>query len=465
MPRKTSTQKIRTVVHSDDKPITVALAKKLLGWEEVEKNHLLKDVDGRKISCSNNLKNRPISKANYDTLKQEILRRKWRFNGEPIIVGSEGGILNGQHTLIALILASQEMEQNPELWEVYWQSEPTIDKLIVYGVPEEDLIINTMDTCKPRTLADVIYRSEFFADLNSVQRKKASKIAESAIKMMWHRTGASLDAFAPRRTHAESLDFIDRHPTLLKCVSFIFNEDGKEKSLSNYLSPGYASALLYLMASSSSELMSYYSSPEDRVEDNLDFESMERAQDFWCELHAGEDFQPVRKMLGNLLNEGTSSIAVKCAVIIKAWEQYLLEEPITTKSIKLKFVANEYDIMELAETPICGGIDLGNPDEEPQADDITTIRERAKKEELQSKKRKQAEESPTKSKKRAKVRSIDVDDKVLCRCEDEEGNWKGVVVEVVGAGAQKVARVKVSNGFPQAGNVFEHPYDQLEKDS
>jgi hypothetical protein len=205
---------------SGDKAITVEYAKKLLGWtveddkEKFNANYLLKDFSGKKVRCSNNVTNRPLYMAVVKVLIQEILRKRWRLNGESLIIGSTGLILNGQHTLIALILAGQQWEKDPEACD-QWTTEPTIDKAIVFGIDESDMTVNTMDTCKPRSLADVIYRSEFFSGIKAGDRQACARIADYAVRILWHRTGAGLDAFAPRRTHAESLDFIARHPRLL----------------------------------------------------------------------------------------------------------------------------------------------------------------------------------------------------------------------------------------------------------
>ncbi len=205
--------------------ITLQKAKDLLGWEEEEgipykKDFLLKDFHGTKIRCFNNVTNRPLYKPNLENLKQEILRNRWQLNGEPIIVGKTGLILNGQHSLLSFIAAVQEWTKDKDKWPLTTE-EPTLDKLIVFGIDESDAVINTMDTCKPRSLADVIYRSEFFAGTNQAERNKLSKITDYAIKLIWDRTGVS-NAFGLRNTHSESLDFLQRHPKLIDCFKHIF---------------------------------------------------------------------------------------------------------------------------------------------------------------------------------------------------------------------------------------------------
>jgi hypothetical protein len=174
-----------------DLAITVGQAKELLGWEEeTDKNKFgaeyvrtLTKLYPKKVRCTNNVTNRPLYKSVLDSLKQEILRRKWHYNGEPVIIGRTGLVLNGQHTLLALILAALEVVERPDKWAEYWTTEPTLEKVIAFGVCEDDSVVNTMDTCKPRSLADVIYRSAYFADVAEKDRRIASRMASFAIKL------------------------------------------------------------------------------------------------------------------------------------------------------------------------------------------------------------------------------------------------------------------------------------------
>src|SRR5690349_10718167 len=85
-----------------DKAITMEIAKKLLGWQEQDKDveeYHFTDLYGKKIVCHNNITNRPLYMSIVAILMQEILRKRWVLNGEPIIIGGTGFILNGQHQL------------------------------------------------------------------------------------------------------------------------------------------------------------------------------------------------------------------------------------------------------------------------------------------------------------------------------------------------------------------------------
>lgn len=172
MPHSKDRPKIHNTVSvelcSGDKALTQAKAKELLGWEEEEKGgtsygqEFLLKSNGVKVRCYNNITNRPLYMANVQALKQEILRGRWRLNGESIIIGDTGLMLNGQHQCIALVEAVNDWEQDKSKWEETCPNVPTLEKVLTIGISEDDYVVNMMDTCKPRSLADVLYRSPFF---------------------------------------------------------------------------------------------------------------------------------------------------------------------------------------------------------------------------------------------------------------------------------------------------------------
>lgn len=354
-------------------PLTADTAKKLLGWQEETENVKFKSdfqlrlpasggKEGTKVCCTNNIANRHLSMSVVALLKQEILRGNWQLNGEPIIVGSTGLILNGQHTLIALILAAMEWHDSQGKWNDKWKTEPTIDKLVVLGIEESDDVVNTLDTGRPRTLTDVIYRSEYFANVHPRDRIRLARMLDHAIRFTWSRTGAGSDAFAPRRTHAESLDFLRRHQRLLEAVKHVYEENGNTNTVGKYLSPGYASGLLYLMASSKTSEDGEYSVAAQPSEDIIDFSLWEKACEFFVALAAGDaKLDAVRQSLSALIQEDGGSIAERVAVLIKAWGLFVSSKRITTDNLALEYTRNEDGIPILTDSPSVGGIDLGDP--------------------------------------------------------------------------------------------------------
>ncbi len=382
--------------------LTVEQAKELLGWEEETEevkfgsDYILTDETGKKIRCTNNAKNRPFYKSWCDQLAQEHLRKHWKLNGETVVIGKTGQVLSAQHRLISLILADQRRlgKQAPH-WEEYWSGPVTMDTLLVFGIAEDDATVNTLDTGKPRSLTDVIFRSAYFANLKVGDRREVSRMADYAIRMLWHRTGASKDAFNPYRTHAESLDFLARHEKVLEAVKHIFEENSDDK-ISKFFSPGYAAAFMYLMGTSKTDGDTYRTS-DHPSESDLDFKNWNKAEEFWT-LFAGasDEVKEARYAIAALVNsetgKGGATPKERTAIICKAWTAFLAKGKIKESDVQLKFHTDDEGIRKLVEFPDVGGIDLGeqvevNDEDEEVEDNSSSENEDESKEEETPKKK------------------------------------------------------------------------------
>ncbi len=377
-----------------------------LGWctspEEAEKagvkHPTLKDEEGTDVFLLNNTGNRPLQEAWARTLGQDVLnsgpklpveRRRWQFNGESVIIGDYGNVLSAQHRMIGLELACQQWEgENSSHWKKIWPTMPTLDTIIVYGVKETPEVVRTLDNVRPRSLADVIYTSGFFANMDPADHKKCAKILDHAVKLLWHRTGAMIDPFAPRRTHGESIDFINRHMSLLKTVKHIFKED-KKRAISKYISPGYAAAMCFLMAASNTDGEEYrgMSTPTEK---GINFDNREKAYGYWSTFANGEDTElyRVREAIGALTGpdaSGTPSLAEKMAILMKGWFSFLAGEDVTTESVELDYYQDSDNIYHLREKIDVGGIDMGEP-EKPDDDDEEEDEEDNSEEAIESRK-------------------------------------------------------------------------------
>lgn len=368
--KKEPVAKKRKTIHSEVTSevcheITADRAKEILSWEEEgekvkfgnDYSHELKAITGRKIRLTNNVTNRHIYKTQIETLKQEHLLNRWRLNGETIIIGKTGLVLNGQHTLISLILIAEDWHAN-ELTHAYWKTEPTMAKVIVYGIDEKDEVVNTMDTCKPRSLTDVIDRSEFFRKETYKARYEMSRMCDYAIKLLWHRMGCA-DAFRVRKTHSEALAFLGSHPKILECVKHIYKED-TDKKISRCIPPGTAAGLLYLMGCSDTPSDSYHLQ-DNPAEDHLDWGRWSDACDFFVQIAGGSArVEQLRIAFANLLRNENASLPEKQALIIKAWAAYRDDKPINSKALFVSYITDGDGLKVLAEHPTVGGIDLGD---------------------------------------------------------------------------------------------------------
>lgn len=368
--------------------LTVAQAKEFLGWEEevpqtdsnpgtdFGENYLFKYGNGTKVRCWNNVKNRELTWSQVEMLTQEILNKRWRLNMEPLIIGKTGQTLNCQHRLIALVVAEWERLHGMQshIWQDNHPNEITLDVLLAVGCDEDDAVVNTMDTARPRDLKDVIGRSEYFAALKKGPRLKASRLADYAIRKLWDRTMAK-NAITRFRTHAESLDFLARHKTILKVVRWVMDKDG-EGALSRILSPGYASAVIYMMAASKTDPATYQHA-QVRDERKIDLGLMEKAKEFWELLLASDP--AVKAVLearrpgsegeyaGYYLTrgEGAGSLAERFAVLAKGWTAFLDKGRVTPGDVALNYKMTEGGDMILADQNVTfGGVDLWEPEKE-----------------------------------------------------------------------------------------------------
>lgn len=388
--------------------ITRQRAVELLGYEEesgdVKIAEPLMVMPGdAKVRCGNNTRNRPLDEAHVRKLAQDILNGHWRLNLETIIVGFHGQVLSGQHRLLALIYAVKLWETEDK-WRSKWpDGEPTIRSLVACGCPEDKETTRTLDNVKPRSLADVLFSDgEVFSNLKPSERKAVCRTLEFAIRLLWHRTGAKQDAYAPVRTHSESLDFIERHPRALRSVKHVFEQES-EGSISKIVPLGTASGLLYMMGSAGTDTASVERYKESREEKELDWSLWNKATDFWTHLsEADEDgFKRLRRAVKYLNSEdgdGGGPTEHKIALIVRAWLLYSAGTPMTDKNLGYVFDSDKRMIengltheddkdddglplplgaRKLTEKPSVGGIDLGDP-EEVAKEERDAERERAK---------------------------------------------------------------------------------------
>lgn len=350
--------------------LDVATAKKLLGWETEEEycertgdapgsktfgDPLLTDEDGKKIQCWHNLGNRPFGESWCRQLAQDILTGNWRFNLETIIVSKTGKVTSGQHRLVGLVLADQLWKTAQEKYEETCPQEPAIECLIAFGGSEEAEVLRTIDNVKPRTLADVFYTSGIFKpNQPSTERKELARMLDFAVDLLWKRTGADETSGTKFQTHSASVDFLDRHPKLLKCVLHLFGEN-KERAISALkLSPGKCSTLMYLMAAYKTD-GDVYRNSQPPSEKKIDFETWAKAEELWTSISGrSKSTGDLREAIAHCERD-----ILKQAVLAKAWPLCMSGKKITSDDLQLELKEDENGVEKLAENPDFLGIDAG----------------------------------------------------------------------------------------------------------
>ena len=353
-------------------PMTADIAKELLGWEEEGTAKFssgccqeIRLIAGVKVRLHRNTINRPLYTDMLRQLRQEILRRRWQRNLESIVIGQYGNVTQGQHRLIALVLACVEWESDREKYAQWWpDSPPTIETLVAYGAEETDAVLNTYDTGKPRSFSDAIYHMGLLADLPGKERQIQGRMIDYAVRLIWLRTGASVgDTFKIKRNHTEGIDFFNRHPRILECVRHVRAESGDKNNLVLYCSPGYLSGLLYLFGCSGSDQDAYFQREPVPSEEVLDWSHWNRAQDFIVLLaKRADEVQAVRRAFAGVENPTNPE---RWALLVKAWCAFRDHEPITDKTLRLERREDEDGVKHLDELPTVGGIDIYDGDNRP----------------------------------------------------------------------------------------------------
>lgn len=358
-----------------DNAVTSTKMKELLGWEEEPEGgswgeeFLAKDFRGKKIRLTMNSHNRPFDRKHAEGLAYDHLNRRWRFNGESMVFGKYGNALSGQHRGFALVLAQQMLDEaNSDVWKENWPGgELTMETVLVFGVEELPEVTRTLDNVKPRSLADVLFTdSGVFANAKASERNVLVRVVDYAVRMLWERTGALNNAWAPRRTHGEALDFLSRHPSVFRCVESVVKTD-KEKVIASYFGAGTAAALMYLMSSADSDGGKYHKAtvPGEKL---MKLNLAEKAKEFWSLFARGSmELQPLRLAISQTVDAETMKPATpeeKLAAVIKCWNLFRADKPLRAEDIRPDVRMKEREkgglvVRLLAEAPTVGGIDVG----------------------------------------------------------------------------------------------------------
>lgn len=372
------------------KALKMDQAQKLLGWRVIKKdekvdpeleNGRVKDFLGTDVVLMNNLTNRPIDMSWVKVLAEELLFGNWTFNFENVIISERGFVVSGQHRLLALVYACQMWDEDSDRFPL-WKSHPTMECSIGYGVSDDPKTVRTLDTNRPATLSDSLYRSQYFFKLAPKERKLVAKMMDNAIRFLWDRTGVK-DAFGLTRTHSHAIEFLERHGYMQECVALI-NQENMDKGISTYIPVGRAAGMMYLMACCDADNTKYKEAaqPTERM---LKFNHRAKARKFWELLGSPDASEPelngqfdiVRKLINDMTSDedvyGSNDKTAEC-ILIKAWQLFVNDTVITRKLIKPKMgkeTTDEYTWHYIDEEPLLGGIDFGGcrVDEDLDADE------------------------------------------------------------------------------------------------
>lgn len=142
---------------------------------------------------TSNLANRPVTENKVRQYAADMIAGKWRVNGESIIIGKDGTLLNGQHRLAAVVRSGVAIESM-----VTWDVDPDT--------------FTTMDTGRPRGATDVLAIKGY---QNTARLAGSANAVNAYYKLgVIGRTSARI-----RFTNDEMLTFVLENPTIVDSVT------------------------------------------------------------------------------------------------------------------------------------------------------------------------------------------------------------------------------------------------------
>lgn len=438
-------------IGGENGPLSEDDVKQLLGWQEEPEGGEwglefdLKDMTGKKIRLNNNIANRPFRASLSLTWEGEFLHGSWQVNGEAILLGRTGLVLDGQHRLVAFVLACQEYAMRPQEWPNMVVAEvmqpdktviktPVMETFVAFGISESSKVVDTINTGAPRTLADVIYRAFehlFGEELPKKDMVAIGKISEHAIRLLSHRTAAFKDAFSPTQPHSELIDFVYRHSRLLKCVRHVYESEDKEtKSISGIVPLSTAAALMFLMGSCESDGKRYNDIAQPN-ENMLKWGRYKDAQDFWAYIGDNNSRVFAIKQAISVASQDVDSVskAERIGIVIKAWHFFSCDATRDTSMdadhLKLEYSGTGMD-RRLVEFPQISPIDR-----------------------VPGKRIEPENEAPVEPE--SSATGLKIGDSVWIQEADIEASWQAQIVEVNSKGTKDKHKVKILKPFAGAG--------------
>lgn len=226
------------------------------------------DCQQAQAMLDRNVGNRPFKTSAIKRYANDILRKKWNINGECLIVSDRGRMLDGQNRCAAVLQAEKTRKRSPTFWrdEYGWRGEIVVPMLIIEGIPEKNLAVDSLGTGEKRTAGDVLFRQDRFGKYFDNDKKPRYKTKAQATlakdlavaaRVVWLRIGGKDVRDAPRFPHSELVDFLKRHPRLEEMVVWTYDADAgageggsSDKLISSLVSRGYVAGIAYLQACS-----------------------------------------------------------------------------------------------------------------------------------------------------------------------------------------------------------------------
>jgi hypothetical protein len=159
------------------------------------KNMTITPADARLWLDTKNSRNRPVSENAVAKYAQELKAGRWKNNGQPVIFGKSGNLLNGQHRLLACV-----------------RSNTPFESLVTWGV--EDDAFDTIDDCNTRSLADVLH----------IKGEASAGLLSAGLRFLWIYAAGEIERRDLRRGRIATKSLLeqtlDKHRKITNSVKF-----------------------------------------------------------------------------------------------------------------------------------------------------------------------------------------------------------------------------------------------------
>jgi hypothetical protein len=140
--------------------------------------------------------NRRLSTSSIENWADVMKRKQWELNGETIIIGDTGDVLDGQHRLWACV-----------------ESNTSFESYVVIGMSKE--VFDTIDTGKKRSGADALHIRN---KMKGVESKYEGAIMAAIVTCLEYKMGVWKARHSHVITNQDKIDFLEKNPGIASWV-------------------------------------------------------------------------------------------------------------------------------------------------------------------------------------------------------------------------------------------------------
>lgn len=231
--------------------------------------------------------NRSIHRVTANMYARDMAAGKWLLNGEPIIFGEDGELLDGHHRLYGVIASGA-----------------TVPMLIVRGISRDSF--HSIDTGKKRSPGDIL-------TINNVTN--ATTVAAASVLVMVYQAGKFSGKSWVRPSTRAVVEFASKHPGIVDSAAFA-------KAARHICSPPALAAAHYILSA---------------IDEVGAYNFLDRVRQGDGHFPGEPEYVLRETLLKQRVGYRTAKSEVTLAIIIKGWNAYRTDR----QPQRLRFLAGE----------------------------------------------------------------------------------------------------------------------------